>query len=341
MVEKYLTLEQNICGARIFLNTFGLILEDVNSVNEFSKVKIFDNNMNEVGQLYFDNGKVIMEANYNDSILEANFDIAKMQGFVDIECDNALFGQWSNKIDFKVQKQNDIKLSGEFLIGSSADSEFGINCLCHPLIKCEFGNKGEIELKILRDGRTFGLYINSEKYNETIDIMPWDDLNGFIKHVISYGGYDQKKYKHKYRKYMGIFDAGNSNRDKLHVFLSETKLDKQISYKNEYPVKDGDDNSKSLVIQKGMLMKELDPDMFEKIKNLREVFSIGNVSLLDNLMSVCYDNYTDEELYALLGLTRQKMNYQNGDDNLVNAYFGIGKNNTFFPLESQKRLLKR
>ena len=38
MVEKYLTLEQNTCAARIFLNTFGLTLEDVSNINEFSKI---------------------------------------------------------------------------------------------------------------------------------------------------------------------------------------------------------------------------------------------------------------------------------------------------------------
>ncbi len=46
MVEKFLTLEQNICAARIFLNTFGLILENINKVNEFSKIKIFDKAVN-------------------------------------------------------------------------------------------------------------------------------------------------------------------------------------------------------------------------------------------------------------------------------------------------------
>ncbi len=40
MGEKYLTLEQNICAARIFLNTFGLTLENICGVNELKKIKI-------------------------------------------------------------------------------------------------------------------------------------------------------------------------------------------------------------------------------------------------------------------------------------------------------------
>lgn len=74
---------------------------------------------------------------------------------------------------------------------------------------------------------------------------------------------------------------------------------------------------------------------------LREVLSIGDVSLLDNLVSVCYDSYTDEELSSLLGINRQRMNYQNGADNLVKSYYGIGISNCFFPLEAQQRLLKK
>ena len=345
MVEKYLTLAQNVCADRIFLNTFGLYLQDTSYIDEFSKIKIFDISMNEVGILFFNNGKIIMYANYNGNKLEANFDLAKMFGFTDIECKNTLFaewfGKWSSIINFKIQKENDIKLLGEFLIESSADSKFGISCLCHPLIKCEMPDKDEIVLKILRDGRFFGVNINSKNYNEAIDLMPFDSLNGFIKHVISKGKYDSKRYQYEYRKFMGIFDAGKSNEDKLHVFLSETNWDKKISSRNEWPLKNGDDSSKSLLIQKGMLMHDLDPDMFFKIKELRELLLFGDISLLDNLISVCYDSYTDEEISALLGIYRQKMIYQNGADNLVNSYFGIEKNNAYFPLEFKKILLKK
>ncbi len=344
MGENYLTLEQNTCTARIFLNTFGLTLGNVKDIDEFSKIKIFDRTMNEVGELHFDNGKVIISANYNNSILEADFDIAKVSGFVDPECKNApfaLFGQWFSKIAFQVKNSNNIKLSGEFLLDCSVDTEFGVSCLCHPLINCDVIGKGNITLKILRNGRTFGLEISSGSYNETIDIMPWEDMNGFIKHVISNGEYDPKRYKHEYRKYMGVFSAGKGDEDKLHLFLSETEWDTRISFRNEFPLKAGDDKSEVLVIQKGMLMQDLDPDMFERIKKLREVLSIGDISLLDNLVSVCYDSYTDEELSALLGIERQRMPYQDGADSLINSYFGIGKESQFLSIDQQKRLLKK
>lgn len=343
MGEKYLTFEQNTCAARIFLNTLGLTLENISDVNEFSKIKIFDKTMNEVGELHFDNGKVIISANYNNSILEANYDIAKMTGFVDVECGNALFGQWSSKIAFQVKKGYIQTIEGEFLIDSTVDSEFAINCLCHPLINSTILGRDKVTLKILRDGRTFGLEISSGDYKETIDIMPWDWLNGFIKHVITNGKYDEKTYKHEYKRYAGVFNGAErgENKDKLHIFLSEKEHSIQLAFNNEFVPKVGDDNSEDVLLQKGHLMQQLDPAMYKRIEELRKVLFIGDVSLLDNLISVCYDSYTDEELSSLLGVKRQPMNYQDGADSLINSYFGIRKNSCFFPLEEQKRLLTK
>lgn len=68
---------------------------------------------------------------------------------------------------------------------------------------------------------------------------------------------------------MGVFSAGKGDEDKLRVFISEAEGDNQISFRNEFPLKAGDDNSKALVIQKGMLMQDLDPDMFERIKKIK------------------------------------------------------------------------
>ena len=41
MEKQYLTLKQNLCSARLFLNLFGLFLERTEEINEFSQIKIF------------------------------------------------------------------------------------------------------------------------------------------------------------------------------------------------------------------------------------------------------------------------------------------------------------
>ena len=68
-------------------------------------------------------------------------------------------------------------------------------------------------------------------------------------------------------------------------------------------------------------MKELDPKMYKEIKTLLQLFRLEDILLLDNLISVCYDSYTDEEIYALLGIKRKPFVFQNGQTKLKNAYF--------------------
>lgn len=342
MDGKYLTLEQNTCAARIFLNTFGLTLENINDINEFSTVKIFDKDMNEVGELHFDNGNVMISANYNNCTLEANYAIAKMTQLVDVEGQNALFGQWYSKIAFQAKKGNNQTFDGEFIVDCTMDSEFGINCICHPLIKSTILGNNKITLKILRNGCMFGLEISSEDYNETINITPWKGLDEFIKHVITSGKYDEQTYKRKYKKYAGIFNGAETNENKsmLHIFLNEEKDNMQLNFRNEFVPKIGNDDSEDVLLQKGYLMQQLDPDMYKTIEKLRKVLFIGDVSLLDNLISICYDDYTDEALASLLGIKRQTMNYQDGADKLVDSYFGIGKNACFILTKEQNKLLK-
>lgn len=44
-MEKRLTLDQNLCAARVFLNIMGLTLEENTSLNQLSKLNIFDKNL--------------------------------------------------------------------------------------------------------------------------------------------------------------------------------------------------------------------------------------------------------------------------------------------------------
>ncbi len=336
MEEQFLTLAQNTCAARIFLNTLGLILENVSDINQFSKIKIFDDKMQEVGITSFSDGVVNMHANYNGNILNAHFNLAKAYSLIDIEEKIDLFGEWSSNISFELIRQNLPTLTGEILIKSSMDTEFGVSCRVHPIINFQIPS-GNVTLKLLRDGCIFELDIKKDNYHETIEIMPFDEINGFIKHVITNGEYNRERYQHEYRKYAGIFAAGKENDHKLHVFLLETNWDKQLNLINEYPTKVGNDDTREVVIQKGMLMQKLDYDMFNKIKQVKDILITDNVSILDNLISMCLNSYDDEQIKALLNLQTRPMKYQDGANNLIDSYFGIGKKKIFFH-ESIKKI---
>lgn len=345
MRETNLTISQSLSAARIFLNTFGLILEDNDDINTFSKIKIFDKNMNEVGVLCFNGNKVLISANYNNSIFEVNYEIPKVFCLVDTECNSteySLFGEWSNKIKFEITNINNAKIDGEFLITCSVDSELGVNCVCHPLINCEIPNTGSFTLKILRDGLTFGLEIKTNDSNERIDIRPFDQFNGFYIHDIKKRNLDEKNYPYIYRRFSGIFNGSETgkNKDNLQMFLKEEKDRKIINYYSKFIQKVDKENSINAIIQKGMLMKELGSLVFERIKELRTILLIDEISILDNLISVCFDNYTDDEIEALLDLRREKMDYQDKANCLISSYYGIGNKSSFLSPTVQRKLIK-
>ena len=142
---------------------------------------------------------------------------------------------------------------------------------------------------------------------------------------------------------MGVFNAAEcgEDKDKLNMFLNEEQNGEILNYRRDLVKKVDKNNYRELNIQRGLLMQQLDNDMLEKVQLLREIFTIDGISLLDNLISVCYDSYTDEELVALLGTKRPTPIYQDGAKTLTDSYFGIGKESEFLSLEQQKRLLKK
>ena len=83
----------------------------------------------------------------------------------------------------------------------------------------------------------------------------------------------------------------------------------------------GEDSSHERLLQKCELMKELDPYMYEKIKSIRDMLLIGDVSLFDNLISACYEGLSDDSIVALFGLDRVNMKYQNGEYGLSSSYY--------------------
>lgn len=318
-----LNYEQGLCAVRIFLNSLGLIVDEIDRFDEKSTINIFDNNMNKVGSIYLDNGKILISAYYNHFVLNASYTLPAISSFKDYECVNmeyALYGNWENTIKYKIDC-NEFRLDGNFFIDSSIDTEYGLSCSCHHLIFCKLLNK-IITIKILEDGLIFGVEIKDDNIDEKIQINPFDDLNGFFIHTI--------QNIDSYKKYSGIFLDTNDeeNKDKLHLFLKESKGSKIINYRSTYISKIiNDDNNEQAIIQKGMLMQKLDSSMYEVIKMVRNILKINNIYFLDNLISISYDDYTDNEIEALLGIKRGVKLYQDEEKDLISAYFGIKSKN--------------
>lgn len=312
-----LSMKECIPAARIFLNIFGLTLDDENNIKCNDKT---------VGNLFIVDDTITMKAEYNNATLDASFPIATGYGFVDAKENNALFGEWNFPIKFEA-KSNNIDYDGEMLFTCTADSEFGLKCLIHPEINIKLQQDGIINVKIQKDFNFFRYEIDKKEsnYHEFASVSPMS-FYSYAMHQIKKG--KKEGYSYPYDFQSGIFPGAEEGekKDIIHVFLVEIENDgeeeKYLSFHNEWVQKVGEDDSKEVVIQKGLLMQELDKSMFEKIELIREILNIGNVSVLDNLVSVCYDSYSDEEVKALLGIDRQKLKYQDYSDNLIKAYFG-------------------
>lgn len=334
-MDKNLTIEQSMSAARIFLNIFGFELDEFAAdISYESEVKIFDKNKNFVGNLSVEWDKVVIRVCNDDYMLNANYTIPKVSGFND---GGALFFQWASDINYFLKKNDDMNIHGNIIIDCSMDSEFGIRCNCHPNIMCDKDSKSFVGVKMLRDGRVFSYKDAATDGSEIIDIMPWNDIVGYITHNVEKGGKVGGKYS--YRKYASVF-KNSVHGDMLSTLLMEWQNGNCTSHGDKFEKCSTFEGSSELLIQKGMLMQGLDPEMFEVIGSLRELFMIGEVSLFDNLVSVCYDSYTDEEVKALLGVERKPFVYQDGSDNLTSAYYGVDKANTSSVNEVQKVFFK-
>ena len=75
-------------------------------------------------------------------------------------------------------------------------------------------------------------------------------------------------------------------------------------------------------MQKSVLMYRLDNIMRERINQIRNLLIINDSYLLDNLLGVCLGDYSDLELEALFNIDKNSIIYQDGANNLVDAYFG-------------------
>ena len=102
----YLTPEQTACAARVFLNIFGLILEEKEVIEEDDKLKIYDKDSNVVGYYYLENNQAKINAEYNGNILKASYLIPRTQGLVDLE-DKAKYAKAIH--DFMGDKERAIK----------------------------------------------------------------------------------------------------------------------------------------------------------------------------------------------------------------------------------------
>lgn len=356
-MKKSMTYKQNIRGAMIFLNTFGLFLEELENLTEDSVINIYDENGQKVGNVSFRDDDVVINAITNFGKLEASYNCAEMSGFIDYENNsigelsisnsdkifsfidlvnsNPMFIEWCNDISYSIKIDDSRRITGQFLISCSVDSEYGIKCTCHPTLEYWENDKRSIVIGLQNNGNNFKAQIFNKDDSETICVSPYADFGEYILHRVIKGTYDSKKYGYPYRKMSGVTVKSHSERNILKVLSIEEEYDNLISHKSSECAKVcEDDQNEEAIIQRGMIMQEIDSTMYDSIKKLRTFFTFNEVPFLDNLICVSLQNFSSKEINALFGIEEIEMNFQNNTNNLCDAYYGKTKKNI------NKKLLK-
>lgn len=328
MKEKFLTLEQNLCGARIFLNFIGLNLEPKEGlVNFYDKLNVYNNENIEVGKVYFENESVVINAITDFGELSATYPIGKISGFRDIETDGGVFTDWQHTIKYSLKNYKNFE--GNLQMHISMDTTFGINFRVHSKINYidKLGNN--VTIKLMDDGDPFSYTAAKEGFKEELRISPWDDYEPYMCHTVSNGDFNKETRNFLNERVNFVWHNGDQDRSHLRVISAEAKNYETTKCEEVLVDRIMNNNTEEAVIQKAELIHEKDDTFAKKIGEIIDDFKTDNVSFMENLIEASFNKMSDKEKTALFGREIPKISYYNGSDNLIDAYFNFNNGNLF------------
>ena len=150
MGKADMTLEQNLAGARMFLNLFDLKLSPHKGMSETTPIRIRDSEDCVVGFAYVEDGKVSIDCESALGTLTAEYPFGQMTGFKDLE-KGGYFAEWRHPIEFNIQGERNIK--GNMLFDIKMDSDMGNHCRIHTVMTYQDPDGKDVEMKIMEDGK--------------------------------------------------------------------------------------------------------------------------------------------------------------------------------------------
>lgn len=336
MADNYLSLEQNLCGAKIFLNMFNLKIEEKDIVYHYDRLKIYDKNEKNVGEVYFNNGFVYIKANTLYGKLNASYEIGKFYQMQDIETDNGLYSDWNHNINFKLGN----KIKGDLQMHAVVDTTFGINFRTHTILKYKDKEGKNVELLFMRDGKAFSYTATKDDFLEELKINPWNDFEPFLCHTVRSGEYSSEKSAFENQRLFFVWHNGCDDRKTLRTVSRVVDNYEYLVEKETLTEGNSNTFSKDAVIEKAKLMHKIDDTFANKINDIIKDFKTDDCSLIESLISFSFDKFSQEEINTLFGLEIKKANYYNGTNNIIDAYFDVD-NNKFLPKKSYKKLLSK
>lgn len=303
MVKGKLTREQNVKAATVFLNNFNLKLEEKDDLNKHSRLKIIDYAGDPVGELYFDKEYIKIRTLSPFGILNAQYKMSYYNVDFDIINGGVNYCSWGNYISYDIYKHRDEKYSGSFIIEGSID---------------ENGKKyvaAQSSLKLMLDDEDV----------MAITLASFDNDN-FVMSILDDCGYDEITYRPNRLSHIRTTEDGEDSSFLVHEKDDSIIIENDI-FQNDNLIFNGD-LDKELAIgnnktqQMINMMNKHNPSLKRRVGDASRIFTSNNCNLLTNAVNTCFATAQNEDVLELLGLSDKKITYQNGSNNLRDAYFG-------------------
>ncbi len=306
-----LSAKQNTIAAKIFLNTFGYVLdESIKYLTFYLRPKIINKDGNNVGELYFRGNVAHIVVNDGSIKLNASYKLPKVSG-----------GCWQNDINFSLNNDGD-KITGNYLLSCAVSDELGLLTDVGVSLKCKTKDNEEINLDLFNKGKFFYSQVVGANMEEVI-VNIWDQVDPcFYTHTISSGEKDDLGiYKNQIKSLIGR-DLSRVKEHNRITYANITLVDKEIVAYNHKAIQIKNDSYYEKLIEIADYMRVFDGKAIDAIYMLQKHIRVGKISLLQNLCTVCYDQFPDNVIYALLGIKKDPSIYQDDVSNLTEAYFG-------------------
>ena len=330
-MEQDLTIEQNLCAAKLFLSMFDLLLEEKTIIDGDYKFRVLkDNSL--VGMVYVTEEigqnkklKKFIKIDCQTSLgkLTASYEAISVQAMRDIEYEGS-FAIWSHNINYNVDGPH--SFNGSTQIDISIDTHYPNRFRVHTQLDYLDNEGKKVKLRIQEDTLTFSYIAKKDEFKEVLEAEPYNIINGFDFNLMYHSIQDGKINENvgalgRFRDEMLCFIGHNGMNDKNHlkfVHLEVEDYEMKHFIQENTILKLGADASSELAIQCGMLMHESDPSFSKKIKDIISYFKVGDVSFLRNLLDISFHDTTDEERRAIFGFDILKLK------NPIYIYFGSG-----------------
>lgn len=305
-----------INSTKIFLNAFGLVLQDSDNNNR----EIYDSDDNIVGYMNnYVNKAISITARENGNNLTAN--IKPYAGRLSRKFHRIVR---SSLTRFEIRNNNSIILmNGDMCIAAGCTQNLPISYRLAFKSAYRDSKGRNVELSI-NGGRILSVAITKGNVIETFEI---GGIKNVFKHTLQKGNFDKKLNAFPYCKEVSITSDDECTKiDLSEKIINGGKVKEKRRLKKQLPkpISDNGDfraSYEKTIIQAMELVHKYDSTIGKEIKAIKDDLD-NYCELFVNLISMCYDDYSDEVIDSIFGIERRNI-YQDGAKNLRDACLGI------------------